>query len=119
MCGISGIFYFDRRPVNRIMLMTMNDAMYHRGPDDAGVYQDKGIGLAMRRLSIIDTEGGHQPISNEDDSIWVIMNGEIYNYIELRAELEKKGHSFRTHSDTEVIVHLYEEEGRDAIKKLN
>lgn len=119
MCGICGVFYFDQRPVDKNNLLAMNDAMLHRGPDDAGFYQDPGVGLAMRRLSIIDTEGGHQPISNEDDSVWVVMNGEIYNYIELRNELIQKGHRFRTQSDTEVIVHLYEEEGRNAIHKLN
>ena len=85
--------------------------MVHRGPDDEGHFVGEGVALGMRRLSIIDLAGGHQPIANEDETVWVVCNGEIYNYKELRVELEKQGHVFRTHSDTEVIVHLYEEEG--------
>ena len=90
----------------------------HRGPDDQGVYITNHIGLGMRRLSIIDLQGGHQPIHNEDKSIWVVFNGEIYNFVELREELEKRGHYFVTNSDTEVIVHAYEAYGLDCLKKF-
>ncbi|PYX70146.1 MAG: asparagine synthetase B, partial [Acidobacteria bacterium] len=90
----------------------------HRGPDDEGVYAQGPVGLGMRRLSIIDLAGGKQPIHNEDRTIWVVFNGEIYNFPELRRELEGRGHQFYTHSDTEVIVHLYEEMGADCVKKL-
>jgi asparagine synthase (glutamine-hydrolysing) len=97
----------------------MCDAMMHRGPDDAGYLVEGAVGLGMRRLSIIDLAGGHQPIFNEDGSVGVVFNGEIYNYRELRAELEAKGHRFSTHSDTEVIVHLWEEEGSGFARRLN
>ena len=97
----------------------MNRTMVHRGPDDEGYHVSGPIGLAMRRLSIIDLESGEQPIANEDESIWIVFNGEIYNYPELRQELISKGHTLRTHSDTEVIVHLYEELGDDCVCRLN
>src|SRR4030042_2357015 len=90
----------------------------HRGPDDEGTYIDGALGVGMRRLSIIDLDTGHQPISNEDNTIWTILNGEIYNYLELTEELKKKGHIFKTRSDTEVIVHLFEEYGLDFVKLL-
>ena len=90
----------------------------HRGPDDEGQYCGDGIALGMRRLSIIDLDGGHQPIANEDKTVWVVCNGEIYNFKELRAELEARGHLFRCRSDTEVLVHLYEEEGVELFKRL-
>jgi asparagine synthase (glutamine-hydrolysing) len=96
----------------------MCQTIVHRGPDDEGVYAQGPIGLGMRRLSIIDLAGGHQPIHNEDQTVWVVFNGEIYNFPELRSELEDRGHRFYTHSDTEVIVHLYEEMGADCVKKL-
>lgn len=96
----------------------MCQTIVHRGPDDEGIYTHGQVGLGMRRLSIIDVAGGKQPIHNEDGSIWVVYNGEIYNFPELRSELEGKGHRFYTHSDTEVIVHLYEEMGADCVKKL-
>src|ERR1700730_6193445 len=96
----------------------MADAIVHRGPDDEGYYIKGQVGLGFRRLSIIDLSGGHQPLSNENGTIWIIFNGEIYNYRDLRAELVSKGHIFKTKSDTEVIVHLYEEYGRDCVQKL-
>src|SRR5262245_22220501 len=109
MCGIAGIMSLSGRPVNEEELRAMCAAMVARGPDDEGVYVNHGIGLAMRRLSIIDLQTGHQPVSNEDGSIWLVLNGEIYNFQELRAELRQQGHVFATATDTEVIVHLYEE----------
>src|SRR6266849_4801798 len=119
MCGIYGILNFDRpeQPADSI-LAAMGGVIIHRGPDDFGQYRGRGVGLGMRRLSIIDVSGGHQPISNEDESIWIVLNGEIYNFQSLRDGLESKGHTFRTRSDTEVIVHLYEEEGLEFFKRL-
>ena len=119
MCGICGIFDFKGNPVSGELLHRMNDRIRHRGPDGEGTYFAPGLGLANRRLSIIDIEGGSQPIANEDGTINVVYNGEIYNYIELRGELEKKGHIFKTHSDTEVIVHGYEEWGEDCTNRFN
>jgi asparagine synthase (glutamine-hydrolysing) len=119
MCGICGKLEFN--PEARItpnLVKKMADAIIHRGPDDEGYYVNGQIGLGFRRLSIIDLSGGHQPLSNEDGSIWIIFNGEIYNYRELREALVSKGHIFRTQSDTEVIVHLYEEFGPECTKKL-
>ncbi len=120
VCGIVGIHSFrEPRPIDRNLLQSMNDAITHRGPDSAGFHLEDGrIGLAMRRLSIIDVEGGTQPIANEDETVWIVFNGEIYNFRELRAELESKGHQFRTRSDTETIVHAYEEFGDDCVSKL-
>ena len=99
MCGICGIYNFDAQEVDQLILQRMNDKMTQRGPDDSGYFREQNIGLAMRRLSIIDLDGGHQPIYNEDQTIHVVLNGEIYNYIELRQDLEKRGHHFRTKSD--------------------
>jgi len=119
MCGIAGIVHPDPSyPVSRELLERMCDAMVHRGPDDSGYYADRQAGLAMRRLSIIDLQTGKQPITNEDRTIWVVLNGEIYNYREVRTGLENKGHRFRTTSDTEVIVHLYEESGEECVQAL-
>jgi asparagine synthase (glutamine-hydrolysing) len=119
MCGICGIFEFHRRePIPEEFLRRMTDTILHRGPDDEGFYSGPGIGFGFRRLSIIDVAGGHQPISNEDGSIWVMLNGEIYNYPELYRELLARGHRFRTRSDTETIVHLYEEYGEDCFRRL-
>lgn len=119
MCGICGKLEFDpEAKVAPSLVKTMADAIVHRGPDDEGYYVKDQIGLGFRRLSIIDLSGGHQPLSNEDGLIWIVFNGEIYNYQELRAELISKGHIFKTKSDTEVIVHLYEELGSDCTKKL-
>jgi len=119
MCGIYGAIDFAQRGLPMAPLLArMASVIEHRGPDDAGQYLGLGIGLGMRRLSIIDVAGGHQPITNEDETIWLVMNGEIYNFQKLRSDLEKKGHRFRTHSDTEVIVHLYEDKGIDFFKFL-
>lgn len=120
MCGICGVVARNNgRPVTESLLKAMNDAMHHRGPDDAGYYRDDWAGLAMRRLSIIDLSTGHQPIPNEDNTIWIVFNGEIYNYLALRQKLEASGHQFRTHSDTEAILHAYEEYGDDCVQHLN
>jgi asparagine synthase (glutamine-hydrolysing) len=108
VCGIAGWLTHREQPEASV-LDRMCDALEHRGPDDRGVYLDGPVGIAMRRLSILDISSGHQPIHNEDESLWVVFNGEIYNYVELRRELEQKGHRFYTNSDTETIVHLYEE----------
>jgi asparagine synthase (glutamine-hydrolysing) len=116
MCGIAGIISGKHR--DRDGIKRMLDVMHHRGPDDEGVYLGEGAILGQRRLSIIDLGGGHQPIPNEDESLWVICNGEIYNYQALRDELIAKGHRFSTHSDTEVIVHLYEEMGERCVERL-
>jgi asparagine synthase (glutamine-hydrolysing) len=119
VCGICGIVDLRGEPIDQGALAAMNAELVHRGPDDAGTLVDGAVGLAMRRLSIIDLEGGHQPIANEDGTIHVVQNGEIYNFAELRAELEEQGHRFRTdHSDTEVLVHLYEEHGTHFAAKL-
>src|SRR5438309_2317547 len=120
MCGISGIFHFDPRArVDESLLHRLNAAIAHRGPDDDGFYVNGPVGLGNRRLSIIGLGDGRQPIANEDGTVWTVYNGEIYNYPELRAELERKGHRFRTSTDTEVIVHAYEEDGADFVHRLN
>ena len=118
MCGICGIYNFNNSLVDSHTLNRMNNSMHLRGPDDYGVYFDDYFGMAMRRLSIIDLEHGHQPISNSDNTIHVVFNGEIYNYIELRSSLKKKGYIFKTESDTEVLIFLYEEYGLDAVNYL-
>ena len=120
MCGISGKLYFDStRPVEREVLERMNAVLAHRGPDDAGIYCDGPIGLAHRRLSIIDlSPAGHQPMSNEDGTIWIVFNGEIYNFQSLRPDLLHRGHRFRSNTDTEVILHLYEDHGTDCLRFL-
>jgi asparagine synthase (glutamine-hydrolysing) len=112
MCGICGVFNFGNgAPVDPVALKRATDAMAHRGPDDEGFHLDGDLGLGNRRLSIIDLPGGHQPIANEDGSVWINFNGEIYNYRDLRPDLVARGHQFRTNSDTETILHLYEEYG--------
>jgi asparagine synthase (glutamine-hydrolysing) len=119
MCGIAGIVTTDSDgAVDHATIRRMCDAIVHRGPDDEGILVKSGAGLGMRRLSIIDVAGGHQPVFNEDKSIWIVYNGETYNFPELREDLLKRGHKFYTHSDTEVIVHLYEEMGADCVTKL-
>jgi asparagine synthase (glutamine-hydrolysing) len=111
VCGIAGKFNLDRRPLDEGLIARMAGLLTHRGPDEEGLYVSGPIGLASRRLSIIDLDTGKQPISNEDGTVWVVLNGEIYNFVELRSMLEGRGHRFRTRTDTEVIVHLYEEYG--------
>ncbi len=118
MCGIAGMVARQGEEVTTSDVHRMCQTIVHRGPDDEGIYARGPVGLGMRRLSIIDLSGGKQPIHNEDKSVWVVFNGEIYNFPELRKELESRGHQFYTHSDTEVIVHLYEEMGADCVKKL-
>ena len=114
MCGICGTAGFS----DGTLLRRMCDVIAHRGPDDSGMFLENGIGLGHRRLSIIDIKSGHQPVHNEDESIWIVFNGEIYNYLGLKDELEKRGHRFYTSSDTEVIVHLYEEFGERCVEHL-
>jgi asparagine synthase (glutamine-hydrolysing) len=118
MCGICGLASLDGSPVDAGPLEAMNETLHHRGPDSAGSVVDGPVALAVRRLSIIDIAGGDQPIGNEDGSIQVVQNGEIYNHIELRAVLERQGHVFRTASDTEVLVHLYEQHGPGFVREL-
>jgi asparagine synthase (glutamine-hydrolysing) len=118
MCGIVGIAGSVTHPVDEVVVRSMNDSLSHRGPDDDGLLVRDRVGLGMRRLSIIDVAGGRQPIHNEDKSVWAVFNGEIYNYRELRDDLERRGHHFYTQSDTETIVHLYEEYGADGVSRL-
>jgi asparagine synthase (glutamine-hydrolysing) len=118
VCGIAGIVRWDHAPVFEHEIRSMCGAMVHRGPDAEGVYLGAGVALGMRRLSIIDLDNGQQPVSNEDGSVWVVFNGEIYNYRELRRDLERAGHTFQTASDTETIVHLYEDLGPRCVDRL-
>ncbi|MCM3269404.1 asparagine synthase (glutamine-hydrolyzing) [Paenibacillus elgii] len=118
MCGITGVMYFEDREPSPSILKSMTDCIVHRGPDDFGFWSENRIGLGFRRLSIIDLQEGHQPLANEDETVWIAFNGEIYNYKYLRNTLQAKGHQFKTHSDTEVIVHLYEEYGEECVKQL-
>ena len=119
MCGICGAFNFGSdQPVERGLIERMNNEIAHRGPDDAGVFVSGNIGIGMRRLSIVDLAHGHQPISNEDGSVWIVFNGEIYNHSELAEQLKARGHRYSSRSDTETIVHLYEEYGDDCVKWL-
>ncbi|MGB8474844.1 MAG: asparagine synthase (glutamine-hydrolyzing) [Candidatus Acidiferrum sp.] len=119
MCGIAGMFNLDGAPVAPEDLRGTIRMLAHRGPDDTGFHLESGVGLAHARLSIIDLACGHQPMSNEDSSLWITFNGEIFNYLELREILLSKGHKFATHSDTEVLLHLYEEKGDDCVQYLN
>lgn len=133
MCGICGILDFEGKTIDRNLLKKMCDTLAHRGPDAEGIYINKEnssvslseksrqppkIGLGYRRLSIIDIEGGYQPMSNENETVWIVEDGEIYNFRELRENLERNGHKFKTRSDTEVIVHLYEDYGISCVKYL-
>jgi len=120
MCGITGIFHFDpRAQVDADLLRAMNAAILHRGPDEDGFFVRGPLGMANRRLSIVGLFDGRQPIANEDETVWTVFNGEIYNYPDLRESLEAQGHRFRTHTDTEVLVHAYEEDGPDFVHRLN
>jgi asparagine synthase (glutamine-hydrolysing) len=119
MCGIAGILNFSEKRVDPVLLVRMVERIRHRGPDDFGIYTDKRAGLAHTRLSIIDLGAGQQPMHNEDKSLSIIFNGEIFNYLELRKDLVRKGRSFRTRSDTEVILRLYEEKGEQCVQDLN
>src|SRR5215467_2361339 len=127
MCGIAGIANSNGQPLDEGILRGMCAAMVHRGPDGEGYYfspqesstdDAPSVALGMRRLAVVDLETGQQPIHNEDKTVWVVLNGEIYNYAELRAELEREGHSFYTRTDTEAIVHAYEKYGTDLPKRL-
>src|SRR5262245_53967619 len=116
MCGIAGIIAVDRLgPDDQHRAAAMRDVMTYRGPDGAGMYADAHAALGHRRLSIIDVAGGHQPLSNEDDTVWVSYNGEIYNHRDVRSRLEREGHTYRTRTDTETIVHAYEQWGDDCV----
>src|SRR5256712_12609478 len=120
MCGICGQFNFVRNePVESQTIRRMTQTMVHRGPDDEGYFISGSLGLGFRRLSIIDLAGGHQPMSDAEETVWVILNGEIYNFKELRAQLEQRGYAFRTRSDTEVIIHGYKEWGTGVLNRLN
>ena len=131
MCGIAGIAYNDGRPVERDVLAKMTKALAHRGPDDAGIFVAESsklkaqsrrinVGLGHRRLSIIDlSENAHQPMANEDETVWITYNGEIYNFRELKRDLIARGHLFSSDSDTEVIIHGYEQYGEKIFNKLN
>src|SRR2546430_6669983 len=118
MCGITGKFSYGGAPIDPELLTAMTDAVTHRGPDAAGYYLGDGIGLGHRRLSIIDLSTGDQPLANEDRTVWVVFNGEIYNFADIRSELEARGHRFRTRSDTEVIVHAYEQWGDASVDRF-
>ena len=118
MCGIAGMVRWSGPPVLEREIRDMCDVMTHRGPDEDGVYVNGGVGLGMRRLSIIGLDTGSQPIANEDRTVWVVFNGEIYNYASLRRQLEQRGHVFRTDSDTECLVHLYEDHGENLVDQL-
>ena len=119
MCGIVGVTHAEReRPVARDAIRTMCAAIRHRGPDDEGLFVEGPVGLGVRRLSIIDLAGGAQPIANEDESLVIVFNGEIYNYRELRTGLIARGHRFRSAGDTETILHLYEEHGPECVERL-
>ena len=117
MCGIAGFSLSEA--ADRTALAAMTATLAHRGPDGEGFFVEGGVGLGHRRLSILDIEGGAQPMTNESGSVAVVYNGEIYNYLELRSELQARGHVFKTRSDTEVLVHLYEEEGEAFPARLN
>ncbi len=119
MCGIAGLVQtHPDGTVDNALVHRMCEAIVHRGPDDEGIFVKGGVGLGMRRLSIIDLSGGHQPVFNEDKTIWIVYNGEVYNFPELRAELQQRGHRFYTNTDTEVVVHLYEDLGADCVTRL-
>src|SRR3989344_5134876 len=120
MCGIVGIYNLKERPVDSFLLERMTDSLRHRGPDDGGIYINKNVGLGHRRLSVIDiSPAGRQPMANEDGTLQIVFNGEIYNFQEIRKDLEKNGHKFKSRTDTEVILHSFEEWGYECVKKFN
>src|SRR5512136_1290185 len=120
MCGIVGTLNLtEAAPIQEATLRQMLAMLRHRGPDQFGIYLDDQVGLGNARLSIIDLSSGQQPIANEDETLWIVFNGEIFNYVELRPELEARGHRFTTHTDTEVILHLYEDVGPNCLAYLN
>src|SRR5688500_15849454 len=120
MCGIVAAYRRGGGRVDRNIVVEMRDALRHRGPDDEGLRAEWNVGLGHRRLSIVDlSAAGHQPMTNEDGTLWLVFNGEIYNYVELAQELRARGHRFHSHTDSEVILHLYEEEGEECVKRLN
>src|SRR5262245_7932233 len=120
MCGIAGLYNLSGKPVELELVKGMCDLIRHRGPYDCGVWARGPVGLGHRRLSIIDlSPRGHNPMPNEDETIWLIFNGEIYNYRDFRPGLAKRGHIFRSETDTEVIIHLYEKDGPACVDKLN
>src|SRR5437870_1164982 len=115
MCGICGFV----GPADRTVLRAMTNSLVHRGPDEVGFFEDNDVSLGAQRLSIIDVEGGHQPVTNEDSTVHCVYNGEIYNFVDVRDELLQKGHRFATKSDTEVVVHAYEEYGLEAVRRFS
>jgi len=119
VCGIYGILNLDRQPASSDFVARMGEMTVHRGPDDEGMHLDGPCAIGMRRLSIIDLAGGHQPLSSEDGTLWLVCNGEIYNFRDLRRELEAKGRRFKTGSDSETLIHLYAEYGDDFVRRLN
>src|SRR3954470_3089879 len=119
MCGIYGIVQLNGAAADPALLSRMGRVTVHRGPDDEGVHADRSCAIGMRRLSIIDLEGGHQPLSNHDGTVWLVCNGEIYNFRELRRELEACGHRFKTHSDSEVVLYAYIQYGDAFVERLN
>src|SRR4029077_14812067 len=119
MCAIAGILEFGRDTrASAAALREMCRVISHRGPEDDGFYTAGAVGMGMRRLRIVDVAGGHRPISNEDGTLWVVFNGEIYNHLALRETLIARGHRYNTHSDTETVIHLYEEHGADCVEHL-
>src|SRR6185295_20008706 len=120
MCGICGIALPDHSPrrIDGAAVIRMRDSLLHRGPDDAGLLLHSHVALGHRRLSIVDLSAGHQPMFNEDDSIAIVFNGEIYNHSDFRSDLQSRGHRYRSHCDTETILHLYEDHGRRAVEFL-
>jgi asparagine synthase (glutamine-hydrolysing) len=118
MCGIAGFVTLNPSSESSLVIERMTDQLRHRGPDDFGYYRDPWASLGFRRLSIIDLSGGHQPMANEDQSLWITFNGEIFNHADLRPGLEKAGHRYTTRSDTETILHAYEQYGPECVTRL-
>src|SRR5262249_27854419 len=120
MCGIPGIVNLTASsPPSEEILRAMLGAIRHRGPDQFGIYLDESVGLGSARLAIVDVASGQQPIANEDGTLWIVFNGEVFNYVELRRVLESQGHRFATRTDTEVVLHLYEQVGTACLQSLN